>query len=362
MGMSQWFVNPRRSPRLPLRCPVVVDPGGAAWGAETEDVGPRGCQLVLPRPLPAGRTVRLSIEAPAAGRPLPVAGRVAWVVDRGRIRAGIQFSPGQPEGDPAAWFRRLVRGDPALGAATFQAPERLAGATPLFLRPPPRFIVDLAPEEVTLVRFLRDGMALADLVAAAPLPGVLAGRLVFALLERRVLTLSVSEAVPAWRWHAVLDEVERGPAPAVSPPVSPAARPAARSAAPVPVPAAPVGAAGLAGPAVDPTPPVAPAVAPVPAVPATVAPRAGDSTPAPPLPVAPPPAAAAPGAPSLYGAVSRQRPAEAQECLDRAREATAAGDISGAIALLRRALALAPRDAEISAELGVLAFRDRIVT
>jgi Flp pilus assembly protein TadD len=53
---------------------------------------------------------------------------------------------------------------------------------------------------------------------------------------------------------------------------------------------------------------------------------------------------------------------EAQECLDRAREATAAGDISGAIALLRRALALAPRDAEISAELGALAFRDRIVT
>jgi hypothetical protein len=324
--VSQWYVNPRRSPRLPLRCPVVVDPGAGAWSAETEDVGPRGCQLLLPRPLPAGRPVRLSIEAEAAGRPLPVAGRVAWVVDRGRIRAGIQFSPGQPEGDPAAWFRRLVRGDPALGAAVSRAPDRLPGGTPLFLRPPPRFIVDLAPEEVTLVRFVRDGMAMADLLAAAPLPGVLGARLVFALLERRVLTLSVSEAEPAWRWHAVLDEAERGPAPSVAAPVARAA------------------------------PPLAPAAA-APAIPDVPAP-----VPAPtraPAPLPPPPAPAA--AKGLYGAVVRQRPAEAQECLDQARAAAAAGEIGGAIALLRRALALAPRDAEISAELGALAFRDRIV-
>jgi hypothetical protein len=37
----------------------------------------------------------------------------------------------------------------------------------------------------------------------------------------------------------------------------------------------------------------------------------------------------------------------------------AAGEINGAIALLRRALVLAPGDAEIAAMLGKLAFKDR---
>jgi hypothetical protein len=324
--MSQWFVNPRRSPRLPVRCPVVVDPGGATWTAETEDVGPRGCQLVLPRPLPVGWLVRLTIQAPAAGRPLPVTGRVAWAGGHGRHRAGIQFSAGKPEGDPTAWFRRLLRGDPALEAASFRAPERLTGGTPLFLRPPPRFIVDLAPEEVALVCALRDGITFEQLVSGAPLASVLTSRLVFALLERRILTLSVGEAAPAWRWHALLGDPAGAPPPSrPSPPerATPPAAPLRPAAPPRPLAAAPA-----------PLPP----------------------------PVSPPAAkAVAPAAPDLYGAASRRRPAEAQECLDRARAAVAAGEIGGAIALLRRGLALSPRDAEISAELGVLAFRDRTV-
>ncbi len=53
------------------------------------------------------------------------------------------------------------------------------------------------------------------------------------------------------------------------------------------------------------------------------------------------------------------RPPAAQECLDRARAAVGSGDVHTAIALLRRAIQLSPRDSEIAAMLGSLAFRGR---
>jgi hypothetical protein len=87
------------------------------------------------------------------------------------------------------------------------------------------------------------------------------------------------------------------------------------------------------------------------------APPAAEPAP-PPIPASPPvPAAAAsPAAPSQ--AVTVRGP-EAQECLDLAVSAVSMGEISTAIGLLRRALQLSPRDPEISALLGKLAFRDR---
>ena len=69
--------------------------------------------------------------------------------------------------------------------------------------------------------------------------------------------------------------------------------------------------------------------------------------------------AAAPPLPANLGARAGARPREAQECLDRARAATAEGNLHTAISLLRRALQLAPRDAEIAEALGKLAFRGR---
>jgi hypothetical protein len=53
------------------------------------------------------------------------------------------------------------------------------------------------------------------------------------------------------------------------------------------------------------------------------------------------------------------RSPEAQECFDLAVSAVSMGEISTAIGLLRRGLQLSPRDPEISALLGQLAFRDR---
>ena len=332
--MSDWVQNPRRSPRLTVRCPVVIDHGGVAWNGETEDVGPCGCQIVSPRPLPAGEVLRLTIESAAAGRPLPVMGRVAWAGSRGRHRAGIRFSPGKPGSDPAAWFRRLVESRPDGEAGMNRAPERLSRRTPLFLLPPPQFILDLEPDEVALLRTLRDGVTVGDVVRGAPQGDGLATRLIFALLERRILTLSLGEATPAWRWHALLaDGAAAAPR---RPPIPPCPGPAPRALLRVEVP-------DLAWAVPPPVPPPAPSREEPPRA-AVEAPHAG-----------------VPGPSTPYGATERRRPPEAQECLDRAVSAASTGEIAGAIALLRRGLALSPRDPVISAHLGALAFRDRTV-
>jgi hypothetical protein len=47
------ILDPRRSPRVPARLRVQVQHASEEWQAETEDLGPRGCLLVSPRPLEA---------------------------------------------------------------------------------------------------------------------------------------------------------------------------------------------------------------------------------------------------------------------------------------------------------------------
>jgi thioredoxin-like negative regulator of GroEL len=54
--------------------------------------------------------------------------------------------------------------------------------------------------------------------------------------------------------------------------------------------------------------------------------------------------------------VPRGRPVEAQEKFDRAQRLAADGNRSAAIPLLREALKLSPRDAEIAALLARIAF------
>jgi hypothetical protein len=278
-----------------------------------------------------GEVARLVIEAEPAGPPLSVFGSVAWVADQGRIRAGIVFADRQPDGDPAAWFRKLVAAQPGIEGTMRKVPERLPLETKLFLRPPPQFIFDFGPDEVALLKALGDGTTIANLIRNGPFTAVQAARSIFALLEQRVITLSLGEAAPAWKWKAALADFEsqrgeRQPGP-------PATRPP------------------------PPPPPPAPRPEPAPAEIAEIAPPVRTSpapSPAPPTPVPAPP----PPAPPRSTVV---RSPEAQECFDLAVSAVSMGEISTAIGLLRRGLQLSPRDPEISALLGELAFRDRQV-
>jgi hypothetical protein len=337
--VGAFIQNPRQFPRIQARYRVVVSHAGAGWSAETFDLSATGCQIISPRPMQKGEVAKLVIEAPQLSQPLSVFGSVAWTADKGRIRVGLAFSDRQPDGDPSAWFKRLVANQPGIEGTMRRVPERLPADTKLFLRPPPRFIFDFGPDEVTLLKMLGDGTTIANVLRKGPFSPVQAARLVFALLEQRVITLSLGEASPAWRWKAALADFESQAGERQLPsPVAP------RPAASAPPPMADRSSPSRSPPGARPAP--APAARPDPA---PVAPP--DLAPVP----APAPEAAAPTRPAT------DRGPEAQECFDLAVSAVSMGEISTAIGLLRRGLQLSPRDPEISALLGQLAFRDRQV-
>ena len=327
-NVGAFVQNPRKFPRIQAKYRVVVSHGGAGWSAETFDVSATGCQIVTPRPLQVGTVAKLVIEVPQLSQPLSVFGSVAWVADQGRIRVGIVFAERQPDGDPAAWFKKLLATQPGIEGSMRRLPERLPMETKLFLRPPPQFIFDFGPDEVALLKALGDGITIANLVRKGPFSAAQVARMVFALLEQRIITLSLGEAAPAWKWKAALADFEsqggeRQPAQAPSP-------------RPLPPP--------IARP--DPPPPARPAPAPEAAAKAPVAPapEAAAKGPVAPAPAAPAPAAPAPAEPPPPPVV---RSPEAQECFDLAVSAVSMGEISTAIGLLRRALQLSPRDPEI---------------
>jgi hypothetical protein len=317
--VGTFIQNPRQFPRIQARYRVVVSHAGAGWSAETFDLSATGCQIISPRAMQKGEVAKLVIEAPQLSQPLSVYGSVAWTADKGRIRVGLAFSDRQPDGDPSAWFKRLVANQPGIEGTMRRVPERLPVDTKLFLRPPPRFIFDFGPDEVTLLKMLGDGTTIANLLRKGPFSPVQAARLVFALLEQRVITLSLGEASPAWRWKAALADFESQVGDRqLPPPVAP--RPAVSAPPPPPDRSSPDRAPPVARP--DPEPE---------------------------------PAAATPPRPAT------DRGPEAQECFELAVSAVSMGEISTAIGLLRRGLQLSPRDPEISALLGQLAFRDRQV-
>jgi hypothetical protein len=280
------------------------------FSAETEDVGPGGCMVISPRPLPPGVSLRLAIDVEGIPDRLSVLGLVAWAQQGTRSRAGVAFARSQPGGvSPQAWFQRMVQSQPGLAARMSRAPDKLWLDRPVYLLAPPRYILDFSDAEASLLRRIDNGQTPRQLGDGLPVEAV--GKILFGLFEKRALTLALGESVPAWRWREVLDRASGG-APAPRSPASPPGR------APAP-----------------------PLLRPVPA------------------PFQAPASAVRPANPADLGARRGTRPQEAQECLDRALAASAEGHLHTAISLLRRALQLAPRDAEIAEALGKLAFRGR---
>jgi len=357
--LSRYIENLRRSPRVPTRCMVALTRRGDGCKAETEDIGPGGCLVVTPQPLQLGEPVMLHIESEQVAQPLRVRGRVAWVGGGDHLRAGISFTDEHlaSRSDPASWFQALCEAEPGIAARLADVPERIAYDAPLYLRPPPTFIVDFTPEELAVLGTLDTGVTVEE-VLAHPDAGPHADRVIFALLARRAITLAPMDAVPAWQWRPVLERALGRP---VAPP---------RRAPPLPPPP-PVEAAAAARPdilpATDATPgSSAPSLAAAPPQRAAPAPSAPQSPTATHKGAAPSSAAAPPRRASTLivpspGAPPRLRRREAQEYFDQAKAAVEANDVQAAIALLRRALTLAPGDPEIATLLGQMAFKDRQV-
>lgn len=335
-----FIVNPRRAPRAPSRCRVRAQSATATWDTETEDVGPHGCQLVAPSPLARGAPVAVALAGPGVKEPLTARGRVAWVSSHAPWRVGVAFDEAAR---PAAtrWFEQLVAARPGLGNFR-RVPDRLPVDAMVFLAPPPRF-ADFAADEVTVIRHVAGGVTIAALRQRLGEGWPRAQRSLFALLSRGVVTVSRGAAVHPEAWRGAMEElgaefVVEAPPPREVPGferLTPAPMQAWRpTPPPEPIDLPPLQPTGDVPPPL-PTPP-----------PLRATPLA-----APPPPAgAPPPATATAG--TGWRGTGRARSADAQEAFDLGRQELEAGRTKAAMALLRRALQLAPGDAEVAAELG----------
>ncbi len=372
--MAEFIVNPRRAPRAPARCQAFVQSSDGPFECETEDIGSRGCQLVAPRAVRKGEPVEIAVSNGKIADPLQVRGKVAWVSAQAPWRVGVAFDEAVVPG-AARWFERLVAAHPGLGSFR-RVPEKIPVEAMVYLGPPPRFLLDFTADEAGLLRAIASGARVDELMARLRDRWPAAQRALFSLMARQAVTLTRGQAAHPDAWKRILTEVEAslaieslgsaGPPVAAPPSPRPAAPPPGRTATPPPTP--------RATPA--PIPSASPWGAP-PRDPSRVVeihdeggPPLEIATPAPIRPGQEPAAAAIaaqPPKPDFKGAgvgwrarAPRLRPPEAQKLFEEALGEIRAQNVNGAIALLRRALALSPGDPEIASELGKLAFKDRL--
>ncbi len=216
----------RGAPRLSARCQVEVGDRQATWAAETEDLGPRGCQLLTERPVKVGDVLTLQISSALMPTPLVVLGLVAWSRPAPVGRIGIAFAGALTSSlSPQQWFARLVASDPT--ARVRDARRTVELDSVLYLAAPPVGAVTLSPDEARLLRAIGAGKNLATISESAE-PERLR-RALFALLSRRLVTLSRAASVPPARWEAAIEAAELGHAAAEISRTAPAAPPGAAS-------------------------------------------------------------------------------------------------------------------------------------
>jgi hypothetical protein len=367
--VSEVLQNPRRSPRAPVRCSATVISASGSFDATTEDIGAFGCQLVSPRLIRKGEPVQLVVSHEEGKERLRVSGRVAWASEQQPWRLGIAYDH-SVLGQSKKWFDDLLARDPVLGGFR-RVPDRIPVEAAVYLATPPRFLVDFNAEEVALLRSIGSGASVAELRALLRDRWPAAQRALFSLLAHQHVTLSRGGSVHPDAWRKILSEAEAslaieslratGPIPDAPPPPAPVASPARSAAAPAAVPAVaalslepPPAVGGAAEPeasgnwlvtAAD----MVPASWPTAAVPVATPVPGGTRAEARGLDAhwaaTPPPAIPDPAA-------ARGRTDQAQDLFRGALGELEAGRFPAAMALLRRALTLAPGDPEIAAALG----------
>jgi hypothetical protein len=202
--MSEFILNPRRTPRAPVRCAArLALREGGFWSSPTSDYGPKGCQLLAPSPLTPGSRIFVELVNERVDRPVELTGRVAWTATAPPWRTGIAFDAGSL---PAAtgFFDRLAAAFP--GIDTYgRAPERIPEDAPLApVAPPPDVEPLISDDEARVLRELGAG------AGAGALRRRLGGdfdavlNAVFALLGRRYLAVSEPDIVAAAAWAALL--------------------------------------------------------------------------------------------------------------------------------------------------------------
>jgi hypothetical protein len=203
--MRADILNPRRLPRVPLRCTVDIRHRFSTWSGQTEDLGPGGCQIVSPRAVDPGRELKLVIRCDALGRPIEESGKVVWSRAEAPARLGVAFKKREEDG----WFEALLAADPAASRIAHGVPDRLPRQTRVYLGRPPQLLLDFSPVERELLRRIGSGVTLDALARSfgPELDDRVAGAL-FSLIARRMVVFDPIASVGVARWREVLAEDE----------------------------------------------------------------------------------------------------------------------------------------------------------
>lgn len=182
--MPAFIENPRRAPRIPIRCTArVALRSGGFFVCSTADVGPGGFGVAAaPWQLTLGE--RLFVEIDVAGGAYPLVGRVAWSSSASPWRCGIAFDEGSAA-TAGALLGRIAAEHPEL-AAGGRTIARIPEDAILARTPVPGSLIAV-PGEARILLAVGDGLearALPDRLGTSWEECVNA---LFALLERRAL-------------------------------------------------------------------------------------------------------------------------------------------------------------------------------
>jgi hypothetical protein len=326
--MPEFLENPRHSSRSPVRCQAKVSLPSGTVETSTEDIGARGCQLVLMEPPQRGALMDIVLNAPGHSPSLHIDGRVAWVSQCPPWRVGIAYLPGSLAA-ATKWIEGLRSSSPSLFPPP-RALERVAVDAFVYLGSVPR-LVDFSTDEVELLKTVAAGMRVADLRSSFALGWQRGQRAFFSLLAQGHLTLSRGSASHPLRWRGILGEVavpQGAERPSLTPPLS--------SPKPTPAPTStPKAPAAVSAPLPTPVPSPVVAIEPT-ATHSLRRDRTNDAR-----------------AGGGWRAPAGPRPKTAEEMFQMAKSEISAGRLHQALALLRLALTLAPGDPEIAITIGV---------
>jgi hypothetical protein len=200
---GEFIENPRRAPRVPVRCDarVAVRDGGF-FAAPTRDLGPGGCQVPTPVPLEPGARIFLELAHTNTPVPFRVSGRVAWARSDPAPHAGIAFD--DASAIPAAeLFDRLSGAGPAASDVS-RAPSRIPVEAEIAPAPPPEQPPSLTAEEVAVLVAIGDGLTAGSLRAKLGSRWEAAVNATFALLGRGLLRFGPRDPSAATGWARLL--------------------------------------------------------------------------------------------------------------------------------------------------------------
>lgn len=190
--MTDCLHDPRRSPRLPVRCTTrLALRSGAFLASCTIDVGAGGCGLETPARLVTGDRAFMDLGDVRVGGPHLLSGRLAWASATPPWRCGIAFDPGSARA-AAALFERLARAYPELpGSLAF---GKLAADAFLSPDPVPERLARVTPAQEIVLRALGEGTEAGALRDRLGVHWGACASLLFALIARQLVVIGARAA------------------------------------------------------------------------------------------------------------------------------------------------------------------------